>query len=606
MNTIIVKRLRGLLLLILLCVPLGYAQEYSISGIVTNTQGAPVEGALVTLVGQDNFTTTDASGQYMLNGTIATSVNHSFNRTLRRSVSISDKSIRFSLPQPSPVAVKIFSANGACVVDIPRKTLSAGIHDLGWINQLGTSQMYIVKITVGDKVTLTKYIPMGGTTTVALGEAHASGSGKLLAKSTQSFAELRASAAGYKSAACNVTNLRGIYDLTLDSTVTNEIGTPSQENGSSDRLAAWGNEQYFWGDRGNGDEPMVKIVTAESDEVVDMAVIFNPHFVDNTWGENKIGWKRHRFMDLVRSDHVELAIRNADGDTVFYGKLDLISARSDAPSGYATLGPNGGGEDGEVYAGSADKFLSFSTSTDENLNYYGYELFDDSPATDSIYTPNPDYPHWQYYVVYTISIRADAFGESGYGDVSMTSVHASPAKGEEETVEVSEGQPPSEEQDVFKHMMPEFPFSGTPPEDGSDNPGTNPPDDGTDTPVNPPDDGTDDPDNPPDDGTDDPDNPPDDGTDDPDNPPDDGTDDPDNPPDDGTDDPDNPPDDGTDDPDNPPDDGSDNPGTPPPDDGTDTPVNPPDDGTDDQDNPPDDGSDTTDTTPPDDEMEEGL
>ena len=172
--------------------------------------------------------------------------------------------------------------------------------------------------------------------------------------------------------------------------------------------------------------------------------------------------------------------------------------RSDAPSGYASLGPFGG--DGDIYVGSADEILSFGTSMDDNLNYYGYsDMITNSPDTDSLYTTNSEYPNWEYYALYRLSLRSDAFGTCGYGDVMMTSVHASPAK-HSETVTVKEGPPPSDSTDVFTRLKTDLPGDsgdvpdvnspdGDPPTDTSDTQSP-PPDDGTDTLTNPPSDTT--------------------------------------------------------------------------------------------------------------------
>ena len=103
------------------------------------------------------------------------------------------------------------------------------------------------------------------------------------------------------------------------------------------------------------------------------------------------------------------------------------------------------------------------------INYYGYELFTNSPPTDSAYTPNPEYPNWEYYAVYRITLSADAFGASGYGDVGMTSVHASPSKTPLETVEVHEGLPPDSTDNPWEYYIPlppvEPPDTTTPPVD---------------------------------------------------------------------------------------------------------------------------------------------
>jgi hypothetical protein len=253
------------------------------------------------------------------------------------------------------------------------------------------------------------------------------------------------------------------------------IGRSAHQDGSAARMALYGDPQYFWGDAGNGDEPLVKITNAVSEYAVDVDVTFSPNFVDLTYGSGSIGWspvRGHRFNDLVGSDHVEIAITNGDGDTVFLGKLDLISPADEAPSGYASLGPFGG--DGEIVIGDPAMIRSFGSSLDDNLNYYDYELLTDSPPTDSTFSRNPDYPNWRYYASYRLTLDPEAFGPSGYGEVRMTSVHASPAKTPRETITVTE-QPlpnPGSPDDPFRYEYPTTPPDTT----TTDTTGSQPPD----------------------------------------------------------------------------------------------------------------------------------
>ena len=194
-----------------------------------------------------------------------------------------------------------------------------------------------------------------------------------------------------------------------------------------------------------------------------MIVAFNPGFVDITYGTGSHEeWphrRGHTFEDLVGSDHVEIAVRNCNGDTVFYGKLDLIDVDPDAPSGYATLGPLGG--DGVIYVGEPDDILSFGTSMDDNLNHCAVgdsDVLVNSPPTDSVYSTSEEYPCWQYYAVYRITFDPAIFGTDGngdvcYGDVRMTYVHASPSKTPLETVTVEEGPAPPENENPFDSLQ---------------------------------------------------------------------------------------------------------------------------------------------------------
>jgi len=213
--------------------------------------------------------------------------------------------------------------------------------------------------------------------------------------------------------------------------------------------------------------------------VVHLRVTFDPHFVDNTYGANAVGWNRgqtgsggatatgsggaanqdpmmgggkkpdmkmgmaksgHTFSDLVGSDHVELLLTDGSSATVMDIKVDYITASSAESCGYDNLGVTGG--EGKVITGSASAIIASTSSLDRNLNHCGYCLTEDSPATDEYFTPNPATPKWDYRMVYEVWIDEAAFGSSGFGQAYITFVHASPSKLANNTVTVVPGQCP--------------------------------------------------------------------------------------------------------------------------------------------------------------------
>jgi hypothetical protein len=167
-------------------------------------------------------------------------------------------------------------------------------------------------------------------------------------------------------------------------------------------------------------------------------LIFSAQFNDNTygansspcWSETKKG--KHQFKDLVGSDAAELNFYDCDGNRVLGAKVDYIS-EAGLPSGYDSLCVSGG--DGKITHGSASDVLDCHTSLDENFNTYGYVLTEDSPplAGDQ---PSPGYEQWIYQVWYGIWVRADAFGSAGACKVTIDYVHASPACGGANSIEV--------------------------------------------------------------------------------------------------------------------------------------------------------------------------
>jgi hypothetical protein len=192
----------------------------------------------------------------------------------------------------------------------------------------------------------------------------------------------------------------------------------------------------------------------DDDDLIHVRLTLNPAFVDNTYGENAIGWENrgpkgpggkgapapaapagpggkatHTFKDLLGSDHAEFKLTDADGALVLHFKQDYISEAADAPSGYASLGVSGG--DGRMLGGDPAALFAFSSSLERNLNACGLDLFVfDSPATDSLYTPVAGAEAWDYRVVYDVWVHEAAFGSAGFGTASVDFVHASPSKEE--------------------------------------------------------------------------------------------------------------------------------------------------------------------------------
>ncbi len=152
--------------------------------------------------------------------------------------------------------------------------------------------------------------------------------------------------------------------------------------------------------------------------------------VDNTYGANSIGWgpdapsgKRHNFEDLLNSDRAQFVFTDGAGVTVLDVVMDYISQ---ADGGYRSLGVSGG--DGAVNVGAAGSVLEWGTSLDYNFNVLGYALTEDSPATDPDYTENPLFPGWVFEVTYELRISGEAFGDEGFGGVTIPLVHDSPNK----------------------------------------------------------------------------------------------------------------------------------------------------------------------------------
>jgi len=156
--------------------------------------------------------------------------------------------------------------------------------------------------------------------------------------------------------------------------------------------------------------------------------------VDNTYGDNAIGWgkgvapsgKNHNFKDLAGSDKAQFVFTDGTGSVVLDVVVDYISETSRGSGAYATLGVTG--PDGQVNTGDASDVLAVGTSLNYNFNTLGFVETENSPATDEDYSENPLFAGWVFEVIYEIRVSGDLFEEEGFGEVDIPIVHDSPNK----------------------------------------------------------------------------------------------------------------------------------------------------------------------------------
>src|SRR6185503_13947470 len=108
----------------------------------------------------------------------------------------------------------------------------------------------------------------------------------------------------------------------------------------------------------------------------DVKVIFRQsrNLNDNVYGTPAPadGWSSHSFGNLTGSDKAEFRFTDGAGKVVLDFYLDYVSATNVSamfPSGYASLGPNGG--DGSMVTGAKTNVLWWTSTLADNLNSNG-------------------------------------------------------------------------------------------------------------------------------------------------------------------------------------------------------------------------------------------
>lgn len=172
---------------------------------------------------------------------------------------------------------------------------------------------------------------------------------------------------------------------------------------------------------------------------------------DNSYGINAVGWpKGHKFSDLVGSDHAGFQLVDGGGTVRLSFNVDYLTANTNAPSGYSSLGVTGG--DGKMLVGTADG-ISATTSLANNLNgvnipglfnaahvqqFGTVNVLVNSPPTDPAHLTydisDASLAGWDFHDTYYVTISAAKLAAIGF-DASTWKVlpnasqlHNSPAK----------------------------------------------------------------------------------------------------------------------------------------------------------------------------------
>ena len=180
-----------------------------------------------------------------------------------------------------------------------------------------------------------------------------------------------------------------------------------------------------------------------------VAMVAPRSVVDNSYGENSIGWKEkkdkygHQFSDLLKSDKASFLISDSSGGLVIDFSLDYLGVDESAESGYSSLGMLDGGKkakaDGAFNDGNEDALSQWATSLDYNFNVSGHVLTEHSPEAGSDYdiVDEDGYGDWIFDVVYEFRIDGLILGGNGFQIAGELS-HISPEKTDYDISTISE------------------------------------------------------------------------------------------------------------------------------------------------------------------------
>ena len=147
-----------------------------------------------------------------------------------------------------------------------------------------------------------------------------------------------------------------------------------------------------------------------------------PSVTDNTYGWNANGeWLQNwgsggrSLSDIAANDAAEFVFLDSGGNAVLDFAIDYISQSSSFPSGYGTLGFQGG--NGGLYLGNGSYILGYDTTLSSNLNQ---KQFQSGYTWSSPAQPNSS---WDYGHGYTVVVSKNAFGSKGFGGCFIATAH---------------------------------------------------------------------------------------------------------------------------------------------------------------------------------------
>ncbi len=189
----------------------------NLHGKVSNKAGSPVANAIVTLKRQNLIDTTGANGTYVIsNGTAVVPPVKLIPR--QQMVFLEKGLLQFSLPSPSPVQIQIFDVKGKLLKNEILSSASQGFYRLDIENISNSSELLIIKVSIGNEQYSYRYLPMhsGRFVMGQTGIDPVTNGGKL-AKVLAISDTLIVTATGYVTMSTPITSYIQELNITLDS-----------------------------------------------------------------------------------------------------------------------------------------------------------------------------------------------------------------------------------------------------------------------------------------------------------------------------------------------------------------------------------------------------
>lgn len=190
------------------------AETINLRGKVSNSTGQPVANAVVTLVSLGLKDTSTVDGSYSIIGTPVILPIKSLSQS--RKIVLENGSLKFSLSEPSPVKVELYSIEGKLLKKEALQNASAGSYSFN-IGKKFHTNLLIVKISIGKEDFTIRYVPSNGRYLMNQSIEKSASAGGKLAKTTAVSDTLSVSAKGFTTKKVPISSYDQQLNVTLDS-----------------------------------------------------------------------------------------------------------------------------------------------------------------------------------------------------------------------------------------------------------------------------------------------------------------------------------------------------------------------------------------------------
>ena len=135
------------------------AQTINLQGVVSDTDGKPISGAIVSLVVNNLKDTTNAEGKFSF---ISTSVKKMPAIPHQNNISLKNNLIQFSLSTQSPIKVEIFDLKGNLLRQDVNMNATAGMYQFDISKNCQAAKVLVVRASIENSELSFRYMSLKG------------------------------------------------------------------------------------------------------------------------------------------------------------------------------------------------------------------------------------------------------------------------------------------------------------------------------------------------------------------------------------------------------------------------------------------------------------